>query len=112
MSESHSELILLYNSVPNNGTITLLINGEECGNIQTPSVLRMISASGMQIGQNNLSAVSDYKVPFKFKGTIKKVNFKLLRYKPTSDDKQNRFNADMASQWYIIYDKWIFFYFI
>lgn len=82
----------------NIGTITLLINGEECGSIQTPSVLRMISASGMQIGQNNLSAVSDYKVPFKFKGTIKKVNFKLLRYKPTPDDKQNRFNAEMANQ--------------
>ncbi|MHA1727207.1 MAG: arylsulfatase [Promethearchaeota archaeon] len=83
----------------NTGTITLLINGEECGKIKTPSVLRMISASGMQIGRNNLSAVTnDYNSPFKFQGTIKKVNFKLLRYKPTPEDNQNRFNAEMEKQ--------------
>jgi len=88
-----------FRRIDNNGTITLLIDSEECGTIHTPSVLRMISASGMQIGKNNLSAVTnDYKSPFEFKGIIKKVNFKLLRYKPKPEDNQNRFNAEMAKQ--------------
>jgi hypothetical protein len=59
----------------------------------------MISASGVQIGRNNLSAVSyDYKTPFKFKGKIKYVNFKLLRYTPNPEDAQKRFDAEIAKQ--------------
>jgi hypothetical protein len=49
----------------------------------------------------NLGAMAvtiDYKSPFEFKGIIKKVNFKLLRYKPKPEDNQNRFNAEMAKQ--------------
>jgi arylsulfatase len=83
----------------NKGTITLLIDSKESGSIQVPSVLRMISASGVQIGKNNLSAVTaDYQTPFEFKGKIKKINFKLLRYSPNQKDKQNRFDAEMAKQ--------------
>lgn len=83
----------------NKGTITLLIDGKECGFINVPSVLRMISASGLQIGRNNLSPVTnDYRTPFEFKGTIKNVKFKLLSYKPKPDDNQNRFDAEMAKQ--------------
>jgi len=83
----------------NKGTITLLIDGKECGSIHVPSVLRMISASGLQIGRNNLSPVTnDYKIPFEFKGKIKNVKFKLLRYKPKPDDNQNRFDAEMVKQ--------------
>ena len=81
------------------GTITLLIDEKECGSVQTPSVLRMISASGLQIGRNNLSPVTnDYEAPFEFKGMIKYVKFKLLRYKPTPEDSQNRFDAEMVKQ--------------
>jgi arylsulfatase len=82
-----------------NGTITLLIDGKECGSVHTPSVLRMISASGLQIGRNNLSPITtDYEAPFKFKGIIKKVKFELLRYIPKPEDNQNRFKAEMAKQ--------------
>ncbi len=83
----------------NIGNISLLIEGKESGSVQTPSVLRMISASGLQIGRNNLSPVTnDYESPFEFKGTIKNVNFKLLRYKATPEESQNRFNAEMVKQ--------------
>lgn len=81
------------------GTITLVIDGEECGSIDVPSVLRMISASGLQIGRNHLSPITnDYNIPFNFKGTIKYVKFKLLRYKPTAEDNQKRFEAEMVKQ--------------
>ncbi|MFX0083831.1 MAG: arylsulfatase [Candidatus Hodarchaeota archaeon] len=81
------------------GVITLIIDGNECGSVNTPSVLRMISASGMQIGRNHLSPITnDYESPFKFKGKIKYVKFTLLHYKPTSEDNQKKFEAEMIKQ--------------
>ncbi|MFX1281589.1 MAG: hypothetical protein ACFFA3_19725, partial [Promethearchaeota archaeon] len=65
----------------------------------TPSVLRMISASGLQIGRNHLSPITnDYEPPFKFKGIIKKVKFELLRYIPKPEDNQKKFEAEMIKQ--------------
>ena len=88
-----------FRRIDRKGTITLMIDGIECGSVNTPSVLRMISASGMQIGRNYSSPITeDYESPFKFKGRIKYVKFQLLRYRPTSEDNQDRFEAEMVKQ--------------
>lgn len=84
------------------GTIFLSINGEECGSISVPYVLRMISSTGLDIGKDGLSPITeDYKAPFKFTGTIKRVDVNLPRYRPPSqehEDEKVRFRTEMSKQ--------------
>jgi arylsulfatase len=84
------------------GTISLRIGEEECGTIQVPYILRMISSTGFDIGRNSLSPITvDYKAPFKFKGKIKKINIKLPRYRKPSEireDAKTQFPAEMSKQ--------------
>ena len=62
-------------------TITLLINDEACGSIEVPFVLRMISSTGMDIGRNALSPVTDdYDAPFPFTGVFRRLDIDLLRH--------------------------------
>jgi arylsulfatase len=84
------------------GTIILSIDGEECGSISVPYVLRMISSTGLDIGKDGLSPVTnDYKAPFKFTGTIKRVDVDLPRYRPPSQEREDekiRFRTEMSKQ--------------
>ncbi|UCG70151.1 MAG: arylsulfatase [Thermoplasmata archaeon] len=81
------------------GTFTLLIDGNECGSIDVPLALRIISTTGLQIGINNLSPITnDYKAPFKFMGKIKYINFKSQPSNPTLGELKNRFDAEMTKQ--------------
>jgi arylsulfatase len=84
------------------GTISLRIREEECGTIQVPYIMRMISSTGFDIGRNSLSPITDdYKSPFEFKGKIKKINIKLPRYRKPSEireDAETQFRAEMSKQ--------------
>ena len=84
------------------GTITLMIDDKEYGSIQVPYILRMISSTGFDIGRNSLSPITeDYKAPFNFTGTIKKVNIKLPRYRKPSqirEEDETRYRAEMYKQ--------------
>ncbi|MFW9865737.1 MAG: arylsulfatase [Candidatus Thorarchaeota archaeon] len=85
-----------------NGTINLTIEGKECGSIQVPYVMRMISSTGLDIGRNSLSPITeDYKAPFEFTGIIKRINIKLPRYRKPSElrkDAEHQFHAEMSKQ--------------
>ena len=64
-----------------NGTLTLSINGKECGSIPIPYLLFIISSTGMDIGQDSLSPVTDdYEGPFKFPGIIHRVVIDMPKY--------------------------------
>jgi arylsulfatase A-like enzyme len=84
------------------GTIILSIDDKECGSISVPYVLRMISSTGLDIGKDGLSPVTeDYKAPFNFTGTIKKVHVDLPRYRPPSqerEDEEIKFRTEMSKQ--------------
>jgi arylsulfatase len=84
------------------GTIILSIDGEECGSISVPFILRMISSTGLDIGKDGLSPVTDdYRAPFKFTGTIKRVHVDLPHYRPPSQEREDekiRFRAEMSKQ--------------
>jgi len=84
------------------GTVILSIDGEECGSISVPYVLRMISSTGLDIGKDGLSPVTeDYKAPFKFTGTIKRVDVELPRYRPPSQEREDEnvpFRTEMSKQ--------------
>jgi arylsulfatase len=63
------------------GKLTLSINGKECGSIPIPYLLSMISSTGLDIGKDSLSPVTnDYEGPFEFSGTIKRVVVDLPKY--------------------------------
>jgi arylsulfatase A-like enzyme len=70
------------------GTIQLMIDGTECGTLKVPFVLRMISSTGMDIGRDGLSPVTDdYTAPFPFSGIIRKLTIELPPYRPPSEEK-------------------------
>jgi arylsulfatase len=57
---------------------TLRIGDQDCGSIDIPRVMRMISSSGLNIGRNPGSAVSpDYAPPFAFEGGFDRLVFEL-----------------------------------
>jgi arylsulfatase len=60
--------------VENQGTGVLLIDGEPAGEMKTKDMFRtLISWSGLDIGLDRGSPVSDYAAPFAFTGKLKKV---------------------------------------
>jgi len=71
------------------GTLNLCINGEECGSIPIPYLLGILSSTGMDIGRDSLSPVSnDYEGSFEFSGTIKRVIVDLPKYTGPSRKKR------------------------
>ena len=62
----------------------------------------MISSTGLDIGKDGLSPVTeDYKAPFKFTGTIKKIDVELPRYRSPSQEREDenvRFRTEMSKQ--------------
>ncbi len=83
------------------GTITLLINGNECGSMEVSSALRG-STTGMSVGRDSLSPVTDdYKGPFPFSGTIRRLEVKLMPFPSPSDEQEDaraRYRTEMARQ--------------
>ena len=85
----------------NQGTITLLINGEECGSLPVPTTIRTHS-TGMSIGRDALSPVTDdYQAPFPFQGKISRIEVTHQPYKSPVDRKKDedaRYKAEMSRQ--------------
>jgi arylsulfatase len=64
--------------MPGEATITLLVDGEPAGSVQTVlGFATLISWSGLDIGRDRGSAVGDYEAPFTFTGALRKVVFEV-----------------------------------
>ncbi len=65
-------------------------------------VLRMISSTGMDIGRDGLSPVTDdYQAPFAFSGVIRRLLVDLPEFQPPSEEKVNtavKQRVEMARQ--------------
>ena len=96
-----SALGVLFTRHDQKGTITLLMDGVDCGSVGVPSVLRG-GSNGMSVGRDNLSPVTDdYEAPFPFSGTIHRLEINLEPFKSPSDEKEDakaRFRAEMSRQ--------------
>jgi len=82
------------------GTLSLSINGKECGSIAISSVPLIMSTYGMDIGQDSSSPVTkDYEAPFKFSGVIHRVVIDLPNYNPRRKGKaEKRKQAEVNHQ--------------
>jgi arylsulfatase len=73
-----STVAVSFEKVGERGRATVLINDVACGNVEVPTVLRMISSAGMDAGRDAGSSVSDdYEPPFDFQGQIKRLVIEL-----------------------------------
>jgi arylsulfatase len=65
------------------GNATLVIDDEECGRVEFPLAMRMMSSTGPSVGFDHGSPVSDlYESPFAFEGTLERVDIQLLSTRP------------------------------
>ena len=65
-------------AVGRRGVGTLTIDGEECGSFETDRIFVVtISWSGLDVGRDRASPVSDYDAPFAFTGRIRRVTVDL-----------------------------------
>jgi arylsulfatase len=63
----------------NDGVVTLVINDQECGAMELPFVMRIISSIGMSVGQDHGSPVSkEYEDEFAFEGKLQRVDIQLV----------------------------------
>jgi arylsulfatase len=70
----------------NDADATVVINNEEVGSVHLPILMRIISSIGMSLGADVGSPVSlEYKAPFKFEGTLRRVDIQLITQ---SDNKE------------------------
>ncbi|HUN50230.1 MAG TPA: arylsulfatase, partial [Candidatus Sulfotelmatobacter sp.] len=83
------------------GRAAVTIAGQECGAVEVPFVLRMISSGGMDVARDPGSAVSDdYQPPFEFQGQIHRLVFETpdRGAKAEADARKAQIRADMARQ--------------
>ena len=79
------------------GTAEVAIDGVECGRIDLPVFMGIVSSVGASIGRDHGSAVSDrYEGPFPFTGTLHEVEIRLAPR--TAADDANTARAEMARQ--------------
>jgi arylsulfatase len=66
------------------GRATVVIEDEECGSVDVPFVMRMMSSIGPSVGYDNGSPVSErYDGPFPFAGHLERVDIQLLSARPS-----------------------------
>jgi arylsulfatase A-like enzyme len=61
------------------GSVTLVVDGVECGTVALPLVIRVLSSVGASVGLDHGSAVSErYVAPFAFEGRIVRLDIQLV----------------------------------
>jgi arylsulfatase len=78
-----SKLGVRFRRTGKGGTASVTIDGEHCGEVEIPTIMRVISSVGASIGFDHGSAVSDrYEAPFNFQGTLTRLDIQLVTPRP------------------------------
>jgi arylsulfatase len=86
-----STLGVRFERIDQEAIATVLINGRVSGSVEVPKVLRVISSTGMDIGRDGLSPVTDdYEGQFPFTGKIYKVVFDIPKRVPKKVEQEYR----------------------
>lgn len=93
-----SELGVRFTRRGRDGTAELVIDGEACGSVELPLVMRIMSSTGSSVGLDHGSPVSSrYPDAFPFEGTLERVDIELLS-PPPADVAVAEASAAMARQ--------------
>ena len=93
-----SVVAMNFRRLDNAASATLLIDGVEVGAVAIPFMMRIISSTGMSIGEDHLSPVSpEYQAPFRFEGTLHQVDIQLVT-PPAKDSNDVAAREGMARQ--------------
>jgi arylsulfatase len=91
-----SSLGVRFEKIGRRGKATVTIDGVACGEVETPTVLRMISSNGMDAGCDGGSPVGDYVAPFAFQGRIRRLVFEMPDRSPREEVEVARAQAAAA----------------
>lgn len=82
-----SELTVHVRRLGRHGTARLGIDGADCGTVELPLLMRMMSSVGPSVGYDHGSAVSPrYRAPYPFSGTLERLEIQLLEPAPDAAD--------------------------
>ena len=88
-----------FTRVDTRGEVVLTIGDREVGTATVPRILRMISSTGLDIGRDGLSGVTDdYAAPFEFTGSIARVVFELVPRAPRREDRELEARVELARE--------------
>ena len=96
-----SEIGVRFERLGRNGRATLVIDGTECGSVEIPFVMQVISSVGASVGYDNGLPVSTrYDNAFPFEGMLHRVDIELLRAnkKESAEIAEAQQRSDMTRQ--------------
>jgi arylsulfatase len=96
-----SEIGVRFERLGRNGRATLVIDSTDCGSVEIPFVMQVISSVGASVGYDNGLPVSTrYDNAFPFEGTLHRVDIELLRAnkKESAEIADARHRSDMTRQ--------------
>jgi arylsulfatase A-like enzyme len=92
------ELFARFDRTGAGGTLTVGCDGEDLGSVEIAQLVRMLGSTGMDIGRDALSPVTDdYVAPFPFTGLIESVTF-AIRSKADAADVHSIARAELAKE--------------
>lgn len=76
LGNGRHELVARFDRDGEGGTLTIGCDGADLASVEIPQLVRMLGSTGVDIGRDALSPVTDdYVAPFPFTGTIESVSF-------------------------------------
>ena len=97
----HSVVGVDFERIKRNGVAHLVIDGERCGSVDIPFVMRVISSVGSTVGYDGGLPVSTrYTDSFPFEGTLHRVDIELLPFtkREAVESAETQQRADMTRQ--------------
>lgn len=98
LSSGRHELTARFDRDGRGGVLTVGCDGDDLGSVEIPKIVRMLGSTGMDIGRDALSPVTDdYVAPYPFSGRIECVSFR-TRSKADADEIAATARAELAKE--------------
>jgi len=98
LTSGRHELVARFDREGSGGQLTLGCDGADLASVEIPQLVRMLGSTGMDIGRDALSPVTDdYIAPYPFTGMIDSVTF-TIRSKADAADIRSTAQAELAKE--------------
>jgi arylsulfatase len=98
LGSGRHELVARFDRAERGGTLTVAADGADLASIAIPRLVRMLGSTGLDVGRDALSPVSDdYDAPFPFTATIDRITFS-IRSRADAAEVQATARAEMSKE--------------